>query len=324
MDNVALCICSCDSYSDIWPIFFQFMKKNWADCDLPIYLNTESKKFSCPDFDVTVVNNNSTSDTWSERLIKTLKSIKEEYVILLLDDFFILDKVSNKKIAQSANVLKENSDIACLNFCNMDKDEGENIKKEFGLFKQRSITRAYWLNFLPSMWNKSALIKLLSPYENPWQAEWFGTLRAKLYKWKHYTLSDCEAPIIKYDIRITVGYGLCQGKWTYPTKELFEKEGIDVDMSVRGFCDPGLISHAVEYPKMTLRHRLEYFIFGGINESDMDCEKGIFYRMRIGQQLKLSLTHPKYFLKILGKKFSVLFNTNRGRVIDTQTGKFVE
>lgn len=324
MDNIALCICSCDAYSDIWPIFFKFMKKNWSDCNIPIYLNTETKDFSYPGFDINVVNDHCIADTWSKRLIKTLKTIKEDYVILILDDFFILDKVSNEKINFSANVLEENKDIACLNFCNMDSNEGALIDREFDIFKKRSIVKAYWINFLPAMWRKSALIELLSPHENPWQAEWFGTLRAKLYKWKHYTLADHEEPIIKYDIRFDEGYGLCQGKWTYPTKELFLNEGIDVDMDIRGFCEPDLIAHSVQYPKLTLRHKLEYFVFGGIKESDIDIENGILFRLTIKQQLLFAIKHPRYFSKILGNKFRVLFGLDCGRTIDTATGEYVD
>ena len=323
MKKIGMCISSCDAYSDIWPIFFHFMKKYWSGISYPIYLNTETKNYFDDIFNVIALHELTPHSTWSSRLIQALNRIEEEYVLLILDDFFILSEVQEEEIDKCVVALEQNKNIACFHFCNMNPTEGTRIPVEFEKFKKRDPKWWYWVNFLPALWRKSALIKLLSPYENAWQAEFFGTIRAKLSKYNFYTLSDNEKPIINYNILLQEGYGLCQGKWTVSTKELFEKEGLEVDMEKRGFCNPDNISTTVQFPKMLLRHRINYFIYGGIDEADVESTKG-YYRIPIRIQISLMFCHPRTFMKIFRKKINYLFGRYQGKTVDTASGRFLD
>lgn len=325
MERVGVCVSSHDANYDVWDIFFHFMKKNWNTCHYPLYLTTETKSFCSDFFDIQVINDFEKKDSWSKRLIKALEQIPEEYVLIIFDDFYILSEVKNSDIEFCANIMDDNKNIACFHFCHMAKSEGAITPIEFTKYKKRNAGWGYWVNFLPGLWRKEALIKLLSPYENPWQAEWFGTIRAKLSKWDFYTLSETEKPVLDFEYGITAdrGYGLCKGKWTLPTKALFEKEGISIDMDKRGFCDPQKIITTIEYPKMLFRHRWNYFVYGGIDAEDLSVTDGQF-RIPILTQLRLIFCHPRSFMKILKKKLDILFEVDRGKTFDSQTGQFVK
>lgn len=323
MNKIGMCVCSCDAYSDIWPIFFRFLEKYWSGISYPIYLNTETKDYFHKSFQIKMLHDTDIASTWSSRLIHAIKNIKEEYVLLILDDFFLLSDVQENEIDKCAIALDQNENIACFHFCKMNPTEGTLMSTEFEKFKKRDPRWWYWVNFLPALWRKSALLDLLSPYENAWQAEYFGTIRAKLSKYDFYTLSDKEKPIIDYNILLSEGYGLCQGKWTVSTKQLFEKEGIDVDMQQRGFCDPKNINTTVVFPKMLFRHRWNYFLYGGIDEADIEATKG-YYRIPIRIQISLLFHHPKTYLKICWKKINYLFGWYRGRTVDTSSGRFLD
>lgn len=323
MGDIAVCVCSCDAYEDIWDLFFRFFEKYWKECRYPIYLNTEQKNYRNTAFDVICLNDERKTDSWSQRLIRSLERIPEKYVLVILDDFFILDNVVDSEVDKCAEIMEKHENIACFHYCHMSDAEGAYTKLEFENYKKRDIRKRYWVNFLPALWRKQALIDLLSPYENAWQAEWFGTERAKLSGWDFYTLGDKEAAVIDYDITLDKGYGLCQGKWTHRTEELFKREGIQVDMARRGFCDPDSINSSVVYPRMIFRHKLQYLLYGGVQEEDVDMTSGKM-RIPIRKQILLFLKHPRFFLGAIKNKLECIMNRNVGRTVDTKSGAFLD
>lgn len=72
------------------------------------------------------------------------------------------------------------------------------------------------------IWRRKEFIKFLSPYEDPWQFEIYGTERAKSYDRRFLILSDKQKPIFAYNIDISTGYGLYGGKWLINNIELFK------------------------------------------------------------------------------------------------------
>lgn len=311
--DACICVCSCDAYSDIWPVFFHFFRKHWPNCTLPIYLNTETKGCSQEGLNITVINDDNPEDSWSMRMKKMLKKIPYKYVLVILDDFFLLEDVKSSKIHECIQYLESDNDIACFNFRQVKNNEI--ASDQYPMYKQRDARNTYWVNLLPALWRKKALQSLLSPYENAWQFEWFGTERAKLSRWKFYELLDTEKPIVSFNISISEGYGLCQGKWTYPTRTLFCDEKIELDLNERGFCNIETIRTTVEVPKMLLKHRLQYLVFGGLPYGCYICGKK---RMSILQQLSLLAKQPRLFFRIMLNKLRFLITADRGEIITTE------
>lgn len=317
MNNTCILVCSCDKYDDIWNVFFFFLKKYWPDCDYPIFLSTETKKYVDHTLNVTVLNDNK-SKTWSKRIINALRRIKSKNVIIILDDFFILSNVDKDNLEGAINIINNHKEIACLSFLHTMKV----IKtKKLGQFYCRNKKSTYIVNLLPGLWKRKALISLLSPYENAWQFEWFGTERARISNWEFYSLDNDSCSIIPFNISLTDGYGLCQGKWTKETRTLFKREGIDIDLTKRGFCNPSLINTFVDIPRFTFSYKINTLFYGGLPVEDADNEK---IKLRIFDQIKILFSHPRYYLKVFMNKLRIIFDMDINKRIDTKTGDIVD
>lgn len=116
MDKIALLVNSCDKYEDLWAPFFTLLKKYWNP-EYPIVLNTESKDFNFEGLNIKTLKLFENKNVeWSERLRITLENIDSEYVITLLDDFFLEKSVDNNKINQCVKWMDENQNIAAFYF----------------------------------------------------------------------------------------------------------------------------------------------------------------------------------------------------------------
>ena len=90
--NIDLLVVSCDSFSDVWAPFFKSFNHSWKDCDLNIFLLSNEKE--CEQSNVKTVKVGS-DVSWSDNLINAIDTLENEYVLLLLEDLFIVNKVSS-------------------------------------------------------------------------------------------------------------------------------------------------------------------------------------------------------------------------------------
>ena len=84
-----------------------------------------------------------------------------------------------------------------------------------------------------ALWNKETLLSYLRVNENGWMFEIFGTRRAKkrkeLFLTANTDIFDQHNRIVFYQHT-----GIIKGKWLLTMPELFKKEGIDIDFTIRG------------------------------------------------------------------------------------------
>ena len=115
MSKCAFLMSSCDSYSDTWDMFYQLVYKYWADCPLPMYLNTETIRYSpsCS-LELTVCNTEQ-GIPWGERMIRVLDMIPEKYVLLVLDDFFLQANVNGRAIDTLVDIMEKDESISSFN-----------------------------------------------------------------------------------------------------------------------------------------------------------------------------------------------------------------
>lgn len=232
-NKCTLLINTCDNYKDTWVPFFSLLMNYWKDCPYPIYMNMEEEEFSFGGLEINLLNH-SKETQWSNRLIDSLKKIRTKYIILMLDDFFINDKVNQNKIDQCINWMEENQNIAVFSFASsLWKDIDDNIYQGFDL---RPLEAEYRFNLQAALWNRKQLIRLLKKGESPWQTEHMGTFRSRiLYKNKFFYAAKKNEPMI---IPYEYGGAIHQGKWTVETPELLRKNNINgIDFNIRGF-DP--------------------------------------------------------------------------------------
>lgn len=218
--NCSVVVLTCDSYSDLWEPFFILKNRYWNDCPYETYLITETKE--CEYCKTININ----EKIWTKRVREGLKKIKSDYVIILLEDFFIRDKVDNERIEYCMNHFDKNT--AMFNF---EKSYDENdIDSGVEGFKKKSETAPYKCSCQAAIWDRKKLIKLLAVDGSAW--DW-----------------EVNPPIEHYDFYINSGdyvfnygykdykwFGVCKGKWIKnDVVPLFKKENIKIDYSIRGF-----------------------------------------------------------------------------------------
>ena len=229
-------ILSFDGYSDIWPIFFECFKRNWR-LDFPTYLVTNQLK---PDFDNVKNICVGREKSWSDRTRKAIKEVKSEYIILMLEDYFVTSVLENERIENLLSFMRNhNADyLRIYPFPKMRfKSENNN-----GIH-QIPDNSLYGVNLQPSIWKRDYLLKVLGK-EN--YSAWEFEARQKngentQIKGKNFT--------IDYKI-FNMLNGVLQGKWYPNSVKKLKKIGINVNT-----YDRKILSK-----RKTLVYRLKIFI----------------------------------------------------------------
>ena len=209
MNSCALVVLSCDKYSVCWKPFFALLNKYWPNHPYTI-LATETKK--CSEHNVISYVND---PCWSARFRKTLEGLNVDYIIVMLDDFFIRRPVDHSRIEYCISQM--NDDIAVFNF---EKKYRPCDESNLNGFERQFNNQVYLNSCQPSLWNRKALIERLQTDQTPWE-------------WETSKVSDKRLCYINtQDFIIDVGYnhtldwGISRGKWTPECIEFLKKEGL--------------------------------------------------------------------------------------------------
>lgn len=225
MNKTAVLISSCDNYQDLWEPFFTLFFRYWPDCPYPVYLGTNHLIYDHPRVKTIGVGDDT---DWSSSFRCTLEQIPCPYVIVMIEDFLPTKSVDTAKIdrlitymeAKGAGCLRlfpcPGPDLLCL-----DNPEVGGISKGAD----------YRLSLQAAIWNKQTLLELLREGESAWELELNGTKRT----------NDLDVPFLCVTGDSPIPYfctGVVKGKWVREAVELCEKEGIEVDLTVRSVQTP--------------------------------------------------------------------------------------
>ena len=84
--DCVLFVASCDRYQDLWPGFFHCLNTHWPDNPFPVVLGANGASWSNPKV---LSLRSAASLSWSSQLRQQLGMLDTEYVLLILDDFFL-------------------------------------------------------------------------------------------------------------------------------------------------------------------------------------------------------------------------------------------
>ncbi len=168
-EEVAIIIFAYEGFEDIWPIFFNRIKKYWSDVPFKVYF--ASSKPIETDFDFIFLKVDK-EKTWTERLCSALNEIESKYVLLLLEDWLITKNVDSTKIEDVTNFIEKNKILYYKFFL---PSFSSNYEKNFSIDSNRyhiDENRRYGISIQPSIWNKEYLISLLENLKiDAWQFE---------------------------------------------------------------------------------------------------------------------------------------------------------
>ena len=204
--DMSIIVVSFDKYSDIWDIFVLCINKYWKDRQFATYLVTNDAN---PVYEGIEVINTGKEISWSYRIRKALESIKEEYIMLLLEDYLISEKVDNDSIKKTLEYMKSH-DLDYLRIVPI--PVMKNVKRgEFA--SPISSNMIYGVNLQAAIWKKSYLFQVLTKENfSAWEIEArqkFG--EPTRIAGKCYATNDF---VIRYL------NGIIQGKWYMKTMEI--------------------------------------------------------------------------------------------------------
>lgn len=215
--KTAILVVTCDNYSDLWDPFFECLHRFWPDCPFRVYLLSNNKK--CERDGVTNVLSGD-DISWSDSLIRGVRQVEEDYVMLIHEDLFLCRNIDTKKVSDifawaiesGANYIRMNPMIN-----KADKPFNSSV----GIISEKSIYRTS--NVL-ALWKKTLLLELLKAGESAWDFENHGSVRSNKYD-KFYAALEDNFPIINTVVR---------GKWQGSAVRKCKSLGIKIDLSSRG------------------------------------------------------------------------------------------
>ena len=233
--KITVLVNSCDAYEDLWLPFFSLFKK-YFPIDAQIILNCESKDISVDGLDIKCIHPPRSDYPYGKRMRHVLKQIDTEYVLLLLDDFFLRSPVDLQHLHNIIEWMDAAPDIACFN------SEATTVYKDLDLDKYPGFRRIpagnrYTLNMQAAVWRTKALAKYWRPNVSPWEWELYcNALTTKYPRDKFYCAAREGRPYIDYGHYHSGDlWGIVKGKWFVPdVGPFFEKEQIQIDLSKRG------------------------------------------------------------------------------------------
>jgi hypothetical protein len=253
-NNVAILINSCDSYHDVINLNICALKEYWPEsANMTIYINSESYFHESDMLQIRNLNLiPGKSSEWGSRLVNSLTRIKEEYIVVILDDYILESKLDNLRFD---NILKKfylHNSISCfyLNFGKFSLTYDSNLDL---YFVDRS--NNFLINTGPAVWRKSDLISIVNENDNPWAWEFFSKFRDSAKNMYFYSVKNDFENLYNYNH--IKGGAIYRGKWVEEvvTDKIY-KYNLNINLSSRG------VAELDNLPKRSLFWKVDFFLEG--------------------------------------------------------------
>jgi hypothetical protein len=224
MDNFAIVILSCDAYSDAWDYFFTCFDKFWKPKNVKKYLVSNHKECKRRDI-ITICTGDEVP--WSRKVRIALADIRENNLLVLLEDYFLCREVSKNEYESLVTCFTINN----YDYLRLIPIPKENMKKPNGIYPlvEKSL---YGINLQPAIWKKSFLLKILRDDDfSAWQLE-----ALQKFGSNQRIKGNCSAT--NYPVYNYVG-GIIQGQWYPPAIKCLKGLGIEMVLGNRSIMSNG-------------------------------------------------------------------------------------
>ena len=235
--DVTILINGYDLYEEAWEPFLKLFFKQWNDCPYPFVLNSNSIDYKGAYSDrVESIHPTKKKCTWSERLYNCLKHIDTDFVLFVLEDYFLLNPVSADVFEHAHSLMQADSKIgmAALSYGRVNTESGV-FEDEFFYSRIIDENNRIWCRI--NLYRRDYLMKLIRKFESIWEFEQFASYRAKKLPFYIIQQKDSIPEGFTFSCMGENGYGISRGKWLPKTIELFEKNDIKVDFDHLGVKD---------------------------------------------------------------------------------------
>lgn len=169
-NSISIVVIGYDGYKDVWNNFVHFINKYWKDRP-KTYLATSELE---PDYYNIEIIKAGVSSEWSNKARNALKKIKTKYVLLLLEDFFIVDYVDNNKLNEILDFIIKYG-IKFYQLSSMSFTKYLIFEKKLSGYNYVHIipkSKKYGLNLQAAIWDKDYLLEIIGEGNyNTWEFE---------------------------------------------------------------------------------------------------------------------------------------------------------
>ncbi len=249
---------SCDKYEDAWHPFFECLWHFAGELPYPIVLNTETKNYSSPHYDILTVNSPN-AKTWSARLLNVLEHVETEYVFFLLEDYFLKDRFDKDRFESVIDYMRCHPDVGLVDirprWATSEEEEALNCERYKSIedsFAERNLD-SFNITCSPAIWRTETLKALLRPHEDIWSFEFYSGIRARKYGIKVIRFYTRVPTIYEYDYQVWTGMGITAGQWLPKNKAFFDSLGIDVNFDRLGILNVSSLDEIKKKNKMSFK-----------------------------------------------------------------------
>jgi len=219
MSNTTILVASCDEYSDLWIPFFALFRRFWRDLPFKVYLGSNYRTFNDPSVKTITVGEDT---NWSHGLKRMVEKIDSEYIILILEDFFLRKPVSTSDVLKCIEALKELNGYMLRLVPRPGPDKPVAGYSFIGAIEPKS---PYRVSAQGTLWEKFALLSLIRDGESIWEFELKGSERSQAAKSGYYCVRKA---VLTYDHHVVE-----RGKWFRTEAKRFGRMNIGCDFSKR-------------------------------------------------------------------------------------------
>lgn len=222
--SMAILVIGFDGYSDLWDDYFGLLNKFWPNRKYPTFLSNNVLK---PHYENVSVINCGHDAEWSRKVKLALEVIDNQYICLLLEDFFTGDVVINEEIDDAIEFISNNN-VKYYKLNSFSKVNSSKYKK-YKYLHTIPGNLPYGVSLQPAIWEKRFLEELLGNENyNAWKFE-YARVKESLNK-TNFPLEGCV-----FDDRniLKIQHGVVQGQFLPPVVKYFEKRNYVLDTSKR-------------------------------------------------------------------------------------------
>jgi hypothetical protein len=214
--NIRTVVHTGDNNQWCWEKWNKRHQKYWQPENIPVTFLSENKIVNFKNIESVQTGNVS----WAEGLITYLKSIQEDFIIYLHEDYYLTNYVDFSTIDSLLSLISNINIIKC---CGPDggyplsKLSKSNIKFNNIYLWKYDDDNDYLISHQPSIWRKDFLLSTLNQNISPWQHEIIGTNLLKNKNNKIYVYKgNKEFPYTEPIPYVEVGLkGKVRPKWKH-------------------------------------------------------------------------------------------------------------
>jgi glycosyltransferase involved in cell wall biosynthesis len=286
--SCAVLVVSSDGYKDLWRPFFTLFEENWPDCPFPVYLGTQSESASFANVSTLLAGKNR---PWGASLRFFLEQIGTMNILLLLEDFFLSERVSNEKVLTQLETLLKLRGVT-LRLC-PNPPPTVRVPGYTTVGEQHRLA-PFRVSLQASFWDTRALLQLLIDAESPWQFEQQGTLRAQAQPRGFYCSFRQEFPY---------RHVVEKGEWFWNEARRYRNLNVGCDFAARPAMSA--FKAARKAVVVGLRRVLgrSLMLPMSLRESDPYAQFPSDYPLRVAFLTNLIPPYHKPVLKLLSQRF---------------------